>query len=135
MSVRRSLITPFIAALMASALAYAGEPPQANLPVAMVKVDAAIPFANHGGVQSWHALSDREIWFEDRSRTWYRAVLFSPAFELPFAEGVGIDARPGGTLDKFGGVTVKGRIYRFASFDQMAGPPPDLARKIAAAKG
>jgi hypothetical protein len=76
-------------------------------------------------VQDWHPVGDREVWFQDRSRKWYRAVLMSPAFDLPFTEHVGIDSRPIGTLDRFGGVIIKGQTYRFSSFDLMNGPPPD----------
>ncbi|MBC2666198.1 hypothetical protein H7F51_11785 [Novosphingobium flavum] len=129
MSFKMSVLAPFAAVLLGAAPALAAGNSPSALPVAVVKADAEIPFANHGGVYSWHAVSDREVWFEDRSHKWYRAELMMPAFDLPFIEGVGIDARPMGTLDRFGGVIVKGQTYRFASFDLMAGPPPDLAKK------
>jgi hypothetical protein len=90
---------------------------------------AEIPFADHGGVENWQAVGDREIWFEDQHRRWYRAVLVSPAFDLPFVEHIGIDARPMGTLDRFGGVFVKGRHYAFQSFEAMPGPPPKKVKR------
>lgn len=119
----RTLI-PIAAALLAASPALAGTPAAPPVPVRVVKADAAIPFASHGGVEDWRALGDSEIWFRDTHRNWYRAELFGPAFELPWAERIGIDARPGGTLDRFGGIIVKGQRYNFVSFDKMAGPPP-----------
>jgi len=88
---------------------------------------AAIAFANHGGVDDWRALSDREIWFRESHNTWFRATLLTPAFDLLSTETIGIDAGPSGTLDKFGGITVKGRSYSFATFERMPGPPPKKA--------
>ena len=49
--------------------------------------------------------------------------------QRPFVEHIGIDARPAGTLDKFGGIYVKGRHYPFQSFEAMPGPPPKKAGK------
>ena len=85
--------------------------------------DASIAFADHGGVDDWRVESDRVIYFKDQHRQWYRATLFSPAFDLPFVERIGIDARPGGTLDKWGGIIVRGQRYSFQTFERVAGPP------------
>ena len=116
----RKLIGPALAGIAAVSLGATAvaAPPRAE-----------IPFADHGGVETWQVVNDREIWFQDQHRHWYRAVLMGPAFDLPFAEQIGIDARPSGTLDKFGGIYVKGRHYVFRSFDAMPGPPPKKARK------
>lgn len=88
---------------------------------------AGIAFANHGGVDDWRALSDREIWFRDNHNIWFRATLLTPAFDLLGTETIGIDASPSGTLDKFGGIFVKDRHYSFATFERMPGPPPKKA--------
>lgn len=117
----RKLIGPALTGLAAISLSSAAmaAPPRAE-----------IPFADHGGVDNWQAVNDREIWFEDQHHRWYRAVLMSPALDLPFVEHIGIDARPMGTLDKFGGIFVRGRHYVFRSFEAMPGPPPKkLARR------
>ena len=90
--------------------------------------EASIPFADHGGVDNWIAENDHVVWFEDNHRHWYRAELIGSATDLPFTEAIGIDARPGGTLDRFGAIFVKGRRYVFQSFEAMPGPPPKLAR-------
>lgn len=84
---------------------------------------AAIPFADHGGVQDWRAQGDRTIYFEDQQRHWYRATLMNRAFNLPFAEHIGIDAGPIGTLDRFGAIVVGGQRYAFTSFERVSGPP------------
>ena len=84
---------------------------------------ASIPFANHGGVDDWRPDGDKAIYFRS-GRQWYRATLFSPAFDLPYVEHIGIDAGPSGALDRFGAVLVRGQRYVFSAFDKVAGPPP-----------
>ena len=111
------LIVPLALAVAAVPLAVHAAPPRPA-------PRAEIAFADHGGVEDWRAVSDREIWFEDLHRHWYRATLMTPAFDLPFVEHIGIDARPSGTLDKFGGIYVRRQHYMFASFEAMPGPPP-----------
>jgi hypothetical protein len=111
----RKLIAPVLAAAAIPALsAGAGAAPSAP-------PRAEIPFADQGGVDDWDA--------EDLHRHWFRATLMTPAIDLPFAEHIGIDARPTGTLDKFGGIYVHGRHYTFASFEVMPGPPPKKAHR------
>jgi len=85
--------------------------------------EAAIPFANLGGVDDWRADGDRAVYFEDLHHNWYRAELFMPAFDLPYTEYIGIDSRPNGTLDKFGAIYVHGQRYPFESFVKVDGPP------------
>jgi len=86
--------------------------------------EAQIPFANHGGVWNWtEGDDDRTIYFEDRSRQWYKATLFAPAVDLPFSQGIRIDAGPGGTLDKWGAIYIGRQRYPFTSFEKVAGPP------------
>lgn len=84
---------------------------------------ASIPFADHHGVEDWRAVGDRTVYFEDQHRRWFKATLFSPAFDLPFAEAIGIDSGPLGTLDRFGAVVVRGQRYPFSDFVAVDGPP------------
>lgn len=84
---------------------------------------ASIAFANHGGIQSWRADGDSAVYLEDRQRHWYRATLIGRAIDLPFAEAIGIDAGPNGTLDQFGAIVVKSQRYPFSTFEQVDGPP------------
>ncbi|KQM22265.1 DUF6491 family protein [Novosphingobium sp. Leaf2] len=105
-------------AAVALALLAAIPPASAHNPSA-----AAIPFADHGGVQDWRAQGDHTVYFEDQQRHWYRATLMGRAFNLPFAEHIGIDAGPIGTLDRFGAIEVGGQHYPFTSFERVSGPP------------
>lgn len=89
---------------------------------------AEIVFANHGGIEDWRAVGDRTIYFEDGFRHWYKAVLMSPAPDLPYVERIAVDTGPTGSLDSFGAVIVRGRNYPFASFEAVPGPPPSGKR-------
>lgn len=89
---------------------------------------ASIPFADHGGIWDWRGEGDSTVYFEDNHHQWYRAELFMPAPDLPFVEFIGIDARPSGTLDKFGAVYIHGQRYPFKSFVKVDGPPKKAAR-------
>lgn len=91
---------------------------------APVQASASIPFANHHGVRDWVAQGNDTIYFQDSARRWYKAVLFAPSMELPFATAIGIDSGPMGTLDRWGAVIVRGQRYPFQSFERVAGPPP-----------
>ncbi|MBT0669785.1 hypothetical protein HT136_15565 [Novosphingobium profundi] len=90
---------------------------------------ASIPFANHGGVQDWRADGTRAVYFKDNHRQWYRADLIGTATDLPFVENIGIISGPGGALDRFGGVLVKGQRYMFSAFQAVDGPPAKKAHK------
>lgn len=109
------------AAALAGQPAPAEPPPVAASPV--VKADASIAFANHGGVQDWCADGTRAVYFRDQHGRWYRAELLGPAIDLPYVEDIGIDANPDGSLDKFGAILVNGQRYVFSSFDEVSGPP------------
>jgi hypothetical protein len=122
----RKLIAPALAAL---AVATISAPALARSAPPRAEIRAEIPFADHGGVRDWRAVGDREIWFQDSHRRWFRAVLMGPATDLAFAEGIRIDAGPNGTLDRFGAIYVRGHRYVFASFERMPGPPPKKAGK------
>jgi len=87
----------------------------------------SIPFADNGGVRDFHAVSDREVYLQARNRQWYRADLFSRCDGLPYAFGIGIDARPTGTLDRFGTIIVGNERCKIASL--VPSPSPrQLAR-------
>jgi hypothetical protein len=121
----RKMLAPLVIALALAA------PSGAN--ASRAATDASIPFANHGGVYTWEVERDGAIWFQDNHRHWYRATLMGNAFDLPFAETIGIDTRPGGSLDRWGAIIVKGHRYQIATFTAMPGPPPKFAHNKAAA--
>jgi len=84
--------------------------------------NAEIPFASSGGIWDWRADGDSAVYLQDLHGQWYRAELFMPAFDLPFVQFIGIDARPIGTLDKFGAIYVDGQRYPFKSFVEVPDP-------------
>jgi hypothetical protein len=114
-------LAPFAALALIAAPVSASEAPVAQR-------QAAIHFANHGGVDDWRAEDSDTIYFKDNHRRWYRAELFSSAFDLPYANQIGIDASPSGTLDKWGAIYVRGQRYVFRSFEPVDGPPPKRKR-------
>ncbi len=85
---------------------------------------ASIPFAGSTGIWDWRAHGDSIVYLEGAHNQWYRATLFAPATDLPFVNYIGIDARPTGTLDKFGAIYVHGRRYQLSSLVKVDGPPP-----------
>ena len=115
------LLAAFAGLALVAAPATANEAPAAQR-------NAAIHFANHGGVDDWRADGDSVIYFKDRHRRWYRAELFSPAFGLPSSDHIAIDSSPSGTLDKWGAIYVRGQRYVFRSFEPVDGPPPKRRR-------
>ena len=116
---RTIILAPLAALVMVPGIAMADEPPEQ----AQTEERAMIPFADTVGIWDWRAEGNRTIYIEDNHRRWYKAVLFSPALDLPFVNFIGIDAGPTGTLDKFGAVYIHGQRYPFASFERVDGPP------------
>ena len=121
---RLSAILLPLAALALTPAAASAKPasPPAPAPT-VIKKDASIPFANHGGVWDWRAEGTHTIYFQDRNKRWYRAELLGTATDLPFVQFVGLDTTPGDRLDRFSGIYIRGQHYAFSSFDQVAGPP------------
>ncbi len=117
-----ALVMPLaaIAMLPAPAFAEAAQPQSAETSASQ----AYIPFANHGGVQNWQATGKSTIYFEDAHRKWFKAVLDRPCFDLPYTLFIGVDAGPGGRLDKWSGVYIAGEHYLFSSFQAIDGKPP-----------
>jgi len=110
-------LAPFLALCLAAPPAFAAQS-AAKPPAA-----AAIAFANHHGVRNWVAQGNQTIYFQDSSRRWYRATLFAPSSDLPFAQAIGFDTGPIGTLDKWSTVIIRGQRYPLQSFERVDGPP------------
>tara|TARA_A100001391_G_scaffold119169_4_gene81023 strand:- start:21196 stop:21579 length:384 start_codon:yes stop_codon:yes gene_type:complete len=83
---------------------------------------ARIPFANTTGIRDWRPDGRDAVYIQDVHRNWYRAELYSPAFDLPYEMFIGIDAGPTGTLDKFGAIYVDGQRYPFKTFERVPDP-------------
>lgn len=113
------------------ALLFAAPPVMATAPADGASTrPAAIPFANHS-VRNWVSEGDQVIYFEASGRRWYRAVLFAPSTDLPFAQAIGFDTGPAGTLDKWSTLVIRGQRYPIRSFERVDGPP-SKARKAKA---
>lgn len=88
--------------------------------------DAAIPFANHGGIRDWAADKDRGVWVQDQHRRWYYAKLMGPCIGLNFANSIGFDTHPLGRFDKWSSIVVPGSgRCQVQSFTASAAPTAD----------
>ena len=92
-----------------------------------------IPFANLGGIRSFHADEDDVVYLQDSRRRWYRAELIGGCQGLPFAYRVGIDGRGGTTFDRFSTLIVDGERCRLNSLTRSE-PPQGLRAKNAKKK-
>jgi len=126
---RTIAFAPFLALALIASPALAAQPLPAAKPAA-----ASIPFANHHGVRDWVAEGDQTIYFQDSARRWYRATLFAPSTDLPFAQAIGFDTGPLGSLDRWSTVIIRGQRYPLQSFEQVAGPPARQVKAKSTAK-
>jgi len=85
---------------------------------------AAIHFADNGGIYDYKAVNDHMLYIQSRDRTWYRAELFGPCSGLQFATGIGFEPEPGGDFTKYGSVVVGGLKCKVQSLTQIEGAPP-----------
>ena len=104
------------------ALAREADQPNNSAQTTKVAQQASIPFANNGGIWDWRADGENAVYFEDSFGHWYKAKLFMPAFDLPFVQFIGIDTSPGGSLNRWSAIYVRGQRYPFMSFTRVAGP-------------
>ena len=106
------------AGLMSAAAfsSYADNPPQPAAP------EAQIPFAKRN-IWNWQVVDDKTVLIQDIGRKWYKATLFGPCIDLPFAQKIGFDSGPTGTFDKFGAILVRGQRCPLNSLVETAAPP------------
>jgi hypothetical protein len=90
---------------------------------------ARIPFANHGGIYNWQVVDNRTVLFQSQSRKWYKATLFSPCFELPFAQRLGFAANADGSFDKFSAIKVRRQNCPLVSLVETAAPAKKVKTK------
>lgn len=116
-------------ALIALALT-ATSPVLAKKPVAErpLGVEASIAFADSVGINDFRADGTDAIWIQDQHSRWYHATLFSPCFDLPFAQAVGFETRGTSSLDRFGAVVVGHDRCPIQSLVSSAAPPPKKRR-------
>jgi Family of unknown function (DUF6491) len=110
---------------------------QSGLPAAQ----ASIPFANHGGIWDWRVINDRTVLIQSANRQWYKATLFSPCINLPFAQRVGFESNPDGSFDKFSAIKLRHQTCPLISLVKSDPPrkkakphkPPEVTTKSPAA--
>lgn len=81
-------------------IAFAADAPTAVTP------EASIPFVGMGSINDWRADRRQGLWIQDVYRQWYYAKVMEPCNGLDFAQTIGFDAHPGGTLNRFSSVLV-----------------------------
>jgi len=84
--------------------------------------EASIPFANRGGISRWAVVDNRTLLIEGRNRQWYKATLFSPCIDLPFAQTIGIKTSPGGTFDRWSSLVVRRQRCSLTSLIAIPAP-------------
>lgn len=85
--------------------------------------EAAIPFVRFGNVNDFEADGDSAVWLQARNRQWYHAELWGPCQNLPFVQGIGVEARGVDQLDRFGALIVDGQRCQIRSLTKSAPPP------------
>lgn len=116
-----AIVAPLLALMLAAPPAIAAQPGKQS--------EASIPFANHFGVRDWVSQGDQTIYFQAYSgRQWYKATLWRPSPDLPFATAIGFDTGPIDRLDKWSTVVIEGQRYPLLSFVAVDGPPAKPAK-------
>lgn len=107
-------------------IAMADSSPPAQVPAP----EAQIAFADHGGIYNWQVVDDRTVLIQSQNRKWYKATLFSPCFNLPFAERLGFESNSDGSFDKFSSIQVRSQKCPLISLVETTAP----AKKVKAKK-
>ncbi len=113
---------PGDAAAAAAAPATSPEPHAASAASTAAPKEASIPFANHGGIYNWGVVDNRTLLIQGRNRKWYKATLFAPCSNLPFAQTIGFKTNAGGSFDKFSSIVVRRQRCSLTSLVEI--PPP-----------
>ena len=85
---------------------------------------AAIAFANRGGIVNWQPRDDRSLWIEGTGGQWYLVQLQSPSLDLAFTEQLGFEPGPSGALARLDAVVIKGLRYPIISLSLSDAPAP-----------
>ena len=120
---------PLFVALLGAATLAAAAPVVHAAPKTPQPPQASIPFVNHNGIRDWRPTDSRTLYVQDARRQWYRATLFTPCFDLPFAQAIGFETRGGDTFDRFSSIRVRGERCSLSSLEVSDPPPPKAKRK------
>lgn len=123
MTKTRTLLLASLAAALAAPAAMAAPPTK------LVR----IPFADHGGIRDFRPDGDRAVYLQDRARHWYRATLFGPCFDLPYANAIGYQTDGTGSFDWFSSIVVRGQRCPVDTLAESA--PPAETRKAGKPRG
>ena len=89
--------------------------------------EARIPFASFRSIHSFHPVGEDVVYLQDQQRTWYRAELAEPCFNIRTALRIGLDTRPGDTVDNTSSFIVDGQRCPIHSLVR-SDPPPGRRR-------
>jgi len=89
--------------------------------------EARIPFAGFQSIHTFYPVGEDVVYLQDQRRDWYRATLSGPCFNIGTAVAIGLDTRPGDTVDNTSSFLVDGRRCPIHSLVR-SGPPPRRGR-------
>ena len=115
---KRVLIATLCLASIASAETPAAAPKQARI----VFPDLAI--------QNWSGDSQDTLYIEAH-RKWYRADLFAPCRNLPYATAIGFESNPTGEFNRFSRIVVEGEPCQLKSLVRVDAPPAKAKKRKA----
>jgi hypothetical protein len=101
---------------------------QAAAPAPQPPEEARIPFASFRSIRSFHPVGDEVVYLQDQRRDWYRATLTGPCFDLATAIRIGLDTRPGDTVDNTSSLIVDGQTCPIHSLVRSDPPPRERPR-------
>lgn len=90
---------------------------------------ARIIFPGHN-IRNW-AGETQDVLYIESQRKWYRADLFAPCRNLPYALGIGFEANPTGEFNRFSRIVVEGETCQLKSLVQVEGPPAKAKKRKA----
>jgi hypothetical protein len=111
-SIKLSRCAVLAAGLLLSGLAGAAE-------------NTSIPFASmSGSIRDWQADGNQALYVQGIHKEWYRATLWTPCFDLPFAIAIGFKSDAMNRIDQFSSVIVEHERCQFKTFEKSGPPPP-----------
>ena len=121
------ILLPLLAATLAAPAA-AAQADTARDHDASRPAEARIPFAGLR-LRNFRAEGRDVVYVQDQRRNWYRAKLFGPCSDLPFAHAIGIDTRGSSSFDRFSAIIVRGERCQLKSLTHSGEPPKRKGKK------
>jgi hypothetical protein len=125
-----------VVTLACAGLPFAGQATEASAAAKLEVPEAAIPFADHGGINNWEADGNRGLWVQSSHNKWYYGTFAAPCFGLQFHETLKFRFSPSGSLDRYSQIETRdpGGNCWFKSFTASEGPPKADKGKAGKAK-